>query len=107
MRQAGVLAAPALLALHDNVDRLAEDHARARQLADAVAERWPGTLDPQRVRTNIVVVPLPDAAKVVDHLAAEGVLATTLGPARLRFVTHLHIDDVAIDRACRAVATAP
>ncbi len=42
--------------------------------------------------------------QVVDHLAAEGVLASTLGPARLRFVTHLHIDDVAIDRACRAVA---
>ena len=107
MRQVGVLAAPALLAVHDNVERLADDHARARRLAEAVAERWPGILDPARVRTNIVVVPLPDAAKVVDHLAADGVLATTLGPARLRFVTHLDIDDAGVDRACRAVATAP
>ncbi len=107
MRQVGVLAAPALLAVRENVERLADDHARARRLAEAVAERWPGTLDPARVRTNIVVVPLPDAAKVVDHLAAHGVLATTLGPARLRFVTHLDIDDDGVDRACRAVATAP
>jgi threonine aldolase len=89
------------------VERLADDHARARRLAEAVAERWPGALDPSRVRTNIVVVPLPDAAKVVDHLASHGVLATTLGPARLRFVTHLDIDDAGVDRACRAVATAP
>jgi threonine aldolase len=107
MRQAGVLAAPALLAVNENVERLADDHARARRLAEAVAERWPGALDPSRVRTNIVVVPLPHVAKVVDHLAAQGVLATTLGPARLRFVTHLHIDDAGVERACRAVSTAP
>jgi threonine aldolase len=107
MRQVGVLAAPGLLALRDNVERLADDHRRARRLADAVADRWPGALDPTRVRTNIVVVPVPHAPKVVDHLAGEGVLATALGPSRLRFVTHLHIDDVGIDRACRAVASAP
>jgi threonine aldolase len=107
MRQAGVLAAPALLAVNENVERLADDHARARRLAEAVAERWPGSIDPSRVRTNIVVVPLPHVAKVVDHLAAQGVLATTLGPARLRFVTHLDIDDAGVERACRAVSTAP
>jgi threonine aldolase len=107
MRQVGVLAAPGLVALRENVDRLADDHRRARQLAEAVADRWPGALDPARVRTNIVVVPLPHAPKVVDHLAGEGVLATVLGTSRLRFVTHLHIDDAGIDRACRAVAAAP
>jgi threonine aldolase len=107
MRQAGVLAAPALVALDSNVERLAEDHARARRLAEAVADRWPGALDPRRVRTNIVVVPLNDAQKVVDHLAADGVLAVTLGPAQLRLVTHLDVDDAGIDRACRSIATAP
>ena len=54
MRQAGVLAAPGLVALRDHVDRLADDHARARRLAEAVAERWPGALDPDAVLTNIV-----------------------------------------------------
>jgi threonine aldolase len=107
MRQAGVLAAPGLVALRDNVDRLAEDHRRARRLADAVADRWRGALDPTRVRTNIVVAPLPHAAKVVDHLAGEGVLATILGATRLRFVTHLGVDDAGVERACRAVASAP
>ena len=107
MRQVGVLAAPGLLAVRDNVERLADDHARARRLAEAVAQRWPGSLDPDRVRTNIVVAPLAHAPKVVDHLAREGVLATMLGPTRLRFVTHLDVDDAGIDRACRALATAP
>jgi threonine aldolase len=107
MRQVGVLAAPGLLAVRDNVERLADDHARARRLAEAVAERWPGSLDPERVRTNIVVAPLAHAPKVVDHLGSEGVLATMLGPTRLRFVTHLDVDDAGIDRACRALATAP
>jgi threonine aldolase len=107
MRQVGVLAAPGLVALRENVERLADDHRRARRLAEAVADRWPGALDPDRVRTNIVVVPLPHAPKVVDHLAGEGVLATMLGGSRLRFVTHLHIDDASVERACRAVAAAP
>jgi threonine aldolase len=107
MRQAGVLAAPGLIALAHNVDRLADDHARARRLADAVASRWPGALDPQRIRTNIVVFRHSAAEKVVDHLAADGVLAVTLGPARVRLVTHLDVDDAGIDRACRSLATAP
>jgi len=107
MRQSGVLAAPALMAVRENVGRLADDHARARRLAEAVAERWPGSLDPDRVRTNIVVAPLAHAPKVVDHLGTEGVLATMLGPTRLRLVTHLDVDDAGIDRACRALASAP
>jgi threonine aldolase len=107
MRQSGVLAAPALLAVRENVEKLADDHARARRLADAVAERWPGALDPARVRTNIVVVPLADAPKIIDHLGGHGVLATSLGPTRLRFVTHLGVDDAGIDRARAAIASAP
>lgn len=105
MRQAGVLAAPGLVALRDHVPRLAEDHARARRLAEAVAERWPGSVDPARVRTNIVVASHGDAGGVVAELVAEGVLAGTVGPGRLRFVTHLDVDDEAIDRAVKAVAS--
>jgi threonine aldolase len=107
MRQSGVLAAPGLLALRQNVERLADDHARARRLADAAVARWSGALDAERVRTNIVVFAHPDAEKVIEHLAADGVLAVTLGPARVRLVTHLDVDDAGIDRACRSLATAP
>ena len=107
MRQAGVLAAPGLVAMRENVERLADDHARARRLAEAVASRWPALLDPERIRTNIVVFRHAAADKVVDHLAGDGVLAVTLGPARVRLVTHLDVDDAGIDRACRSLATAP
>src|SRR5262249_40567611 len=55
MRQAGVIAAAGLVALRTMVERLADDHVRARRLAGAVADRWPDSLDPDRVQTNIVV----------------------------------------------------
>jgi threonine aldolase len=106
LRQAGVLAAAGLVAL-DGVASLAEDHARAARLAEAVAERWPGALDPATVRTNLVVFPHPDPAAVLDHLAGEGVLAGTIAPRTLRLVTSLEVDDDDVDRACRALATAP
>ena len=58
MRQAGVIAAAGIVALETMVDRLADDHARARRLADALAQRWPGSTDPTQVRTNIVCADL-------------------------------------------------
>jgi threonine aldolase len=107
MRQAGVLAAAGLVALRDHVERLADDHARARRLAEAIADRWPGRLDPGVVRTNIVVFPHDEAAKVCAHLEDHGVLAVPLGPAAVRLVTHLDVDDAGIDQACRAIAATP
>jgi threonine aldolase len=107
MRQAGVLAAPGLIALRENVERLADDHARARRLAEAVAERWPGSLEPEAVETNLVVFPHPDAGKLLAHHEGEGVLGGTLGPALIRLVTHLDVDDAGIDQARRAIAAAP
>jgi len=107
LRQAGVIAAAGLVALRDNVDRLADDHARARRLAEAVAERWPGALAPGGVRTNIVRFAHADPAAVLAHLAAAGVLGGTVGPGLVRLVTHLDVDDAGIDRACRALAEAP
>jgi threonine aldolase len=108
MRQAGVLAAPGLIALHEMVERLPEDHARASRLAEAVAERWPGCgLDPATVRTNIVTFVHPDPGKLLAYLEREGVLAHAIAPDTVRFVTHHDLDDEGIDRARTALAGAP
>jgi threonine aldolase len=107
LRQAGVLAAAGLVALAENVARLADDHARARRLADAVAARWPGALDPTSVRTNIVRFAHDDTDALVAHLARHGVLAGTVGPGLVRLVTHLDVDDAGVERACAALAEAP
>ena len=107
MRQAGVLAAPGLIALRENVDRLAEDHERARVIAEAVANRWPDAIDPERVRTNLVVFRPPDADGLLAHLQANGVLGGTLAPGVVRLVTHLDLDDDGILIAQKAIASAP
>jgi threonine aldolase len=105
MRQAGIIAAAGIVALETMVERLADDHARARRLADAIVDRFPGALDPAGVRTNIVCCPrdaLPD--HTLERLAAAGVLAGTLDPSTVRFVTHKDVDDDALARACRAIS---
>jgi threonine aldolase len=108
MRQAGVIAAAALVALERMVERLAEDHVRARRLADVVAGRWPdGGCDPDRVRTNVVTWRHPDPMAVVRHLESEGVLAGTIAPGVLRLVTHHDVDDEGLERAVAALAGAP
>lgn len=107
MRQAGVLAAAGLVAL-GMVERLADDHRRARRLAEAVAGRWPEAgCDPERVTTNVVTWRLREAGPVLAHLEAEGVRAGTIAPGVLRAVTHLDVDDAGIERAVAAVAAAP
>jgi threonine aldolase len=107
MRQAGVLAAAGLVAMADGYDRLAEDHERARRLAGAVADRWPdGGLDPKDVATNIVIFFRPDADNLLRELAGQGVLAGTVGPGLVRFVTHADLDDQGIELACQAIARA-
>jgi threonine aldolase len=108
MRQAGVLCAAALHALAHHRARLADDHARARRLAEGLAlipgiKAWP-----ERVETNIVifeVAALP-AAELSARLAAAGVRIAPIAPARLRAVTHLDVDEVGIDRAIAAVRDA-
>lgn len=108
MRQAGVIAAAGLVGLRTMIGRLAEDHRRARTLAEAVASRWPEAgCDPRSVQTNVVVASHPDTDSVLAHLAGEGVLAGTLAPGVLRFVTHNDVDDAGIERAAKAIATAP
>ena len=108
MRQAGVLAAAGLVALDEMIDRLAEDHANARRLAEGLA-RLPGVqLDPTTVETNIVSFGV-SAAPVAEFLAAirrAGVLAGSPGAGRVRMVTHYGIDADAIDSALERVASA-
>lgn len=107
MRQAGVIAAAGLVALTTMVERLVEDHARARRLAEAVSERWPDAGDPARVRTNIVCWHHDDPASVIAHLRAEGVLAAAVAPGVLRLVTHHDVDDAGVERAVKALVSAP
>jgi threonine aldolase len=107
MRQAGVIAAAGLVALEKMIDRLPEDHRRARRLAAAVAERWPGSVDPEGVQTNIVTFTHADPDALLAHLRAEGVLAGTIAPGIVRLVTHRDVDDDGIERAAKALASAP
>ena len=104
MRQSGLLAAAALYALDHHVERLAQDHALARRLADGLAGI--DGLQVQAPQTNIVFADLTGAAReqsgaLLQHLAAQGVLAT--GLYRLRFVTHLDVDAAGVDRAVAAI----
>ena len=107
MRQAGVLAAPGLVALRDMIERLPEDHRRAARLAEAVATRWPGCLDPASVRTNIVTFEHGEPDKLLAHLEDRGVLSHAVAPGVVRFVTHHDVDDTGIERALAALADAP
>ena len=100
MRQVGILAAAGLHALDHHVERLADDHRRARRLADVLAEAAPGRVDPATVETNIVVVEMPDGApRSWPPCREQGVLVSPLDPRHLRVVTHLDVDDDDVDQA--------
>jgi threonine aldolase len=108
MRQVGVIAAAGLVALQTMVARLADDHRRARLLAETVAERWPdGGLDPERISTNCVTFRHPEPDELCDHLRHEGVFAGTIAPGVVRLMTHHDVDDDDVERARKALASAP
>ena len=106
MRQAGVLAAAGRYALRHHLDRLADDHARAARLAEALAPY--GVVDPAAVRTNIVLLDLTRAPLDAPALAAaarqRGVLVSVLAPRLVRLVTHLDVDDAGVDQAARVIS---
>jgi threonine aldolase len=108
MRQVGVIAAAGLYALEHNVDRLADDHRRARAIATTIAERAPHVVDPALVETNIVVLDLAKCRRTGMQVAAEaaerGVLMNVVSPTRVRLVTHLDVDDADCERAADVVA---
>ncbi|MGH3661073.1 MAG: threonine aldolase family protein [Micromonosporaceae bacterium] len=101
MRQAGILAAAGQHVLREHVARLADDHARARRLAEALGVY--GVVEPQRVRSNIVPLDLAkatvDAADLAAGAASQGVLIGVMGPRFARLVTHYDVDDAGIERA--------
>src|SRR5215213_4308870 len=109
MRQAGVLAAAALVAL-ENVDRLADDHANARGLAGTVAAAVPGSLDPVAVQTNMVLLAAgafgTDGPGLVERLEGLGVLAADTDPDRVRLVFSYEVSAEEAERAAKAVAAA-
>jgi threonine aldolase len=94
MRQTGVLAAAGLVALESMIDRLDEDHANARTLAEGLAELPGVTCDLARVQTNLIYFDLAriGAPAFTEECAKRGLLADWSGPSRMRFVTHYGID---------------
>ena len=105
MRQVGVIAAPGIVALKDMRDRLHEDNARAKRLAEKIADLPGITLDPGLVDTNIIIFgfdhPKYTIPEILSELRKEKVLAlaTTGG---IRFVTHKDVDDTDLERAVKA-----
>jgi threonine aldolase len=105
MRQVGILAAACHHALDHHVERLAEDHARARRLEEALRAH-PVVEDVLPVVTNIIIVtlrPHMPAARFIEALRSEGVLVAAFGTHMVRLVTHLDIDDQTIAHACAAL----
>jgi threonine aldolase len=106
MRQVGVLAAAGRYALAHHVERLAEDHANARRMAEVIAETAPDAVDPDGVETNMVYVGTGEraATEVLGVLRREGVVAGAMGPHLIRLVTHLDVDAAGCRRAGEVLA---
>ena len=111
MRQAGIVAAAGLHALENNVDRLAEDHANARVLADALGDLPGVTVHRPAIPTNMVVFDTSTpAAELIAAAASEGVLVGALSDRRIRMVTHRDVDRRGVEHAAsvlRALLAAP
>jgi threonine aldolase len=110
MRQAGIVAAAGVYALEHNIERLAEDHARARRLAEGL-EAAGVPVDLEQVETNFVQVdvgPLGlSPAEALERLSQQGVgLSMTVHPTILRAVTHLDVDDDDVERAVELIPRA-
>ncbi len=111
MRQAGIVAAAGIYALRHHVDRLAEDHERARRLARGLAELPGIAVDAERVESNIVIFELRESGIGGDEfaeqtLAGHGVRFSVIGPTTVRAVTHLDIPADGVERALAAAKAA-
>lgn len=106
MRQAGVLAAAGLIALEEMPARLAEDHANAKVLAEAVAKQSAAEIDAGTVQTNIVIFTLRSggAGAFVAAMKDRGVLTSAVSPHAVRFVTHMDVSREECERAASATA---
>lgn len=111
MRQAGLIAAPAIYALDHHLDRIGEDNRRAHLLATRLADVPGIVVDPDEVESSIVPLRLPsdggvNVSQFADALRGHGVLAKVVGPHRLRMVLHLQVEDAQLDEIVSAVAGA-
>jgi threonine aldolase len=101
-RQAGLLAAAGLYALEHHIDRMAEDHANAKLLAQGLRDRGLTVSEPE---TNIVLIEVPaDAAGVVGRAGDQGVRIGAMGPRTLRAITHLDVSEKSVAIAAQAIA---
>jgi threonine aldolase len=107
MRQAGILAAAGIIAIEEMVDHLADDHRRARRLAEGLAGIPGLVLDPGLPPTNMVYVSLVedfprDSTAIAQAIEKKGIRVGVINPRRFRLVTHYWIDDVAIEKVLAA-----
>ena len=111
MRQAGIIAAAGIYALEHHVERLADDHVRARRLAAGLAEVPGIALDAARVETNIVIFDVRGTSLTADQfaartLASHSVRFSVIGPSTVRAVTHLDLPPDGVERALEAARAA-
>ncbi|HIN05664.1 MAG TPA: low-specificity L-threonine aldolase [Dehalococcoidia bacterium] len=108
MRQAGVIAAAGLVAMDTMIDRLADDHANAKKLAEGLANIDGLSVDPERIQTNIVIFEVDPAMSTVQEFMAaldrEGVKVSYPGEHTIRMVTHREIDSSEIDDALARIS---
>jgi threonine aldolase len=111
MRQAGILAAAGIVALETMTDRMVEDHARARKLANGLKQITGLVLDPEVPATNMIFLSLAsgvksDTSDVVEKLKRRGILAGVTGPRSFRLVLHYWIDDTGVEKTIAAFGDA-
>jgi len=110
MRQVGIIAAAAHYALDNNIERLAEDHARAKKIAVALASIDSSLIDPVKVHTNIVGLELTKigitAAELTSRCKEAGLWISALGPHYARLVTHLDFDDAQCEESIETLKSA-
>jgi threonine aldolase len=104
MRQVGILCAGALFALEHHRAGIADDHRRARTLAEAIASMPGAKIDPTMVETNIVIFQAGDPRGICARAAERGVRLAPFGPGGVRAVTHRDVDDAAITHAIAVLA---
>lgn len=106
MRQAGIIASAGIYSLQNNIDRLSEDHARIRSLAEAISALDSFSIDMETVQTNMVYINVDEekfsADDVVSELAKKGIDLFSIGPQNLRAVAHLDVDDEDIKQTISA-----
>ncbi len=103
MRQAGILGAAAIYALDNNIDRLKEDHKKARHFAGQISGKNNVEIDLSTVQTNIVIFKVKDAAKLVSDMKSNGVLVAEGSPGYVRAVFHLDVTEEQANQAAVAL----